>query len=96
MSDNAVWIQHGSLLFVSSEKLIALDLISQAEHGVDSVLILLTTSLEIGEKVINEFNRVLKSGGNLIISSPNPYFTNVMKTLLKILNVLKLFIKNSF
>lgn len=42
-------------------RLIALDLVSQAEHGVDSVLILATTSEEVARRVAEEINRVVSS-----------------------------------
>jgi len=40
-------------------RLIALDLISQAEHRVDSISILLTTSQEISERVLEEISKIL-------------------------------------
>lgn len=42
-------------------RLIALDLISQAEHGVDSIPILVTTSGEIAARVAKEIDRILSS-----------------------------------
>ncbi len=39
---------------------IAADLLSQAEHGTDSIVYLLTNSLEIGNKVVFEISRQLK------------------------------------
>ncbi len=38
---------------------IALDLVSQAEHGVDCIPILATTSKEVAEKVIEEVNKIV-------------------------------------
>ena len=40
-------------------RLIALDLISQAEHRVDSISMLLTTSQEISERVLEEISKIL-------------------------------------
>ena len=40
-------------------RLIALDLISQAEHRADSISMLLTTSQEISEKVLEEISKIL-------------------------------------
>jgi len=44
-------------------RLIALDLVSQAEHGVDSIPILLTTSEELARRVAKELKEVVPSLG---------------------------------
>jgi len=59
---------------IADPRLIALDLISQAEHGVDSMPILITTSKEIAEKVLNEVNKVVLSPGESKIAES--LFTN--------------------
>jgi len=41
--------------------LIALDLISQAEHGIDSVSMLVTTSKELATRVSDEINKIVSS-----------------------------------
>lgn len=44
----------------ASPTTIAVDLLSQAEHGPDTPAILITTSKEVGEKSISELERLLK------------------------------------
>jgi histidinol dehydrogenase len=45
----------------ASPRLVALDLISQAEHGADSVAGLITTSKELAENVLNELRKITSS-----------------------------------
>jgi len=45
----------------ADSRVIALDLVSQAEHGVDCLPILATTSKEVAEKVVKELNEIVSS-----------------------------------
>ena len=45
----------------ASPRLVALDMISQAEHGVDSVAGLMTTSKKLAENVVNEIKKIASS-----------------------------------
>ncbi|MEM2110301.1 MAG: histidinol dehydrogenase [Candidatus Bathyarchaeia archaeon] len=48
----------------ANPRTVALDMISQAEHGVDSVLILVTTSTKFARNTIKELERILMSVPN--------------------------------
>lgn len=51
----------------ANPKYIALDLLSQAEHDVDSISILITTSKKLAKKVLNEIKTMLPSIANFNI-----------------------------
>jgi len=67
----------------ASPRLVALDMISQAEHGIDSVAGLITTSKELAENVLNELRKIASSvrRGAIVMKALSNYgFILICKT----------------